>query len=230
MSGSSVTQAAIQHFDHKMSHEKVLQRELSTLSKRMSSCMVQQISDCLRYSHALTDYEVQVIRAGATDMQQAMRLLQTLLHKGRTACLLFFQCLNACSSSLFHTVTRGSVKVTDEAHHHVEKSFFSEASAAVPPCVINIHNSSLNNCIIGNSNSLCCLLSQTDVNNDTVKHTESNHQHTETPKSTEAHSIQVKSSSVEYVIIGDNNYMNIESSLDSQPQEDTNSVPEDSEG
>lgn len=135
--------------------DKVLQRELSTLSKRMPSCMVQQISDCLRRSRALTDYEVQVIRARVTDMQQAVCLLQTLLHKGRTSCLLFFQCLNACSPSLFHTVTRGlgrlwadrclrdvcntcnniqsvfnlfvspAVKVSDEAHHHVEKSSFS---------------------------------------------------------------------------------------------------------
>lgn len=212
-----------------ISPDKVLQRELSTLSKRMPSCMVQQISDCLRCSRSLTDYEVQLIRAGATDMQQAMRLLQTLLHKGCMVCLRFFQCLNACSPALFHTVTRGSVKVTDEAHSHVEKSSFSEATATVPPCVININNSSLNNCIIGNNNSLCCLLSQTDVTNDTVEHPQRNPQHRETPESTEAPNVQVESSSVEYVIIGDNNYMNVESFLDPQPQEDTDSVPEDSE-
>lgn len=73
----------------------------------MPSCMVQQISDCLRNSRALTDYEVQVIRAAVTDMQQATCLLQTLLRKGRTPCLLFFRCLYVCSPSLFHTVTRG---------------------------------------------------------------------------------------------------------------------------
>ncbi|KAK3571696.1 hypothetical protein QTP86_016165 [Hemibagrus guttatus] len=213
-----------------VSADKVLKRELSTLSKSMPSCMVQQISDCLRCSRALTDYEVQVICSGATDMQKATHLLQTLLHKGRTACLRFFQCLNVCSPVLFHTVTKGLVKVTDEAHHHVKKSSFSEATAAVPPCVININNSSLNNCIIGNNNSLCCLLSQTDVINDEVEHMERNHQHRETSESTESHNVQVESSNVEYVIIGDNNYMNVESSLGSQLQEEAESVQEDSEG
>ncbi|MCJ8728305.1 hypothetical protein PDJAM_G00002920 [Pangasius djambal] len=210
-----------------ISPDKVLQRELSTLSKHMPSCMVQQISDCLRRSRALTDYEAQVICAGATDMQQATCLLQTLLHKGRTPCLLFFQCLNACSPSLFRTVTRGLVKVTDEAHHHVEKSSFSEATGTVPPCVININNSSLSNCIIGNNNSLCCLLSQSDVINE--EHTQGS-QHRETPDSTEAHSVHVESSNVEYVIIGDRNCMNVESSLDSEHHEETDSVPEDLEG
>ncbi|KAG7335680.1 hypothetical protein KOW79_000373 [Hemibagrus wyckioides] len=213
-----------------ISADKVLQRELSTLSKSMPSCMVQQISDCLRCSRDLTDYEVQMICSGVTDTQQATRLLQTLLHKGRTACLHFFQCLNACNTALFHAVTKGLVKITDEAHHHVEKSSFSEATETVPPCVININNSSLNNCIIGNNNSLCCLLSQTDVINDAVEHMERNHPHRETSESTEAHKVQVESSNVEYVIIGDNNYMNVESSLDSQFQEETDSVQEDSEG
>ncbi|KAK2855246.1 hypothetical protein Q7C36_007115 [Tachysurus vachellii] len=209
------------------SPDKVLQRELSTLSKCMPSCMVQQISDCLRCSRALTDYEVQVIRSGATDTQQAARLLQTLLYKGHTACLRFFQCLNACSPSLFHTITRGLVKVTDEAHHHVETSSCSVTTATVPPCVITINNSSLNNCIIGNNNSLCCLLSQTDVHDDAVEHTERNHQDRETStESTEAPNVQVESSNIEYVIIGDNNYMNIESNLDPQLEEETDSVDE----
>ncbi|XP_017339318.2 uncharacterized protein si:dkey-29h14.10 [Ictalurus punctatus] len=209
-----------------ISPDKVLKRELCTLSKRMPSCMVQQISDCLRNSRALTDYEVQVIRAAATDMQQATCLLQTLLRKGRTPCLLFFRCLYACSPSLFHTVTRGLVKVTDEDHHHVEMSSFAEASGPVPSCVININNSSVSNCIIGNNNSLCCLLSQTDDINDAVEDTQRSQQR-ETPDSSAAPNVQVEHSNVEYVIIGDNNYMNIESSLDSEDQEETDSVLED---
>ncbi|KAF7708130.1 uncharacterized protein si:dkey-29h14.10 [Silurus meridionalis] len=210
-----------------ISPEKVLRRELSNLSKRMTSCMVQQISDCLCRSQALTDYEVQVIRAGATDMKQAVCLLQTLLLKGRTPCLQFFQCLNACSPSLFNTVTRGSVEVNDEAHQHVEKSTFSEAPETGPLCVININNSSLRNCIIGSNNSLCCLLTQADVIHDAVEPPQESHRRS--PNPTEAPNVQVESSNVEYVIIGDNNYMNIESSLDSEHQEETESVSEDLE-
>lgn len=41
----------------------------------------------------------------------------------------------------------------------------TEATGTVPPCVININNSSLNNCIIGNNNSLCCRVSQMGVVN-----------------------------------------------------------------
>ncbi|KAM9488475.1 uncharacterized protein Hap1MRO34_005405 [Clarias gariepinus] len=211
-----------------ISPDKLLQRELSNLSKRMPSCMVQQISDCLCRSRALTDYEVQVIHSKNTELQQAMCLLQTLLHKGRTACLLFFQCLKACNTSLFQTVTRGLVKVSDEAHHHVEKSLSEEPSGTVPLCVININNASLNNCIIGNNNSLCCLQSQTDVIIDGVEQTQRSHQQRETPDSREAPNVQVESSSVEFVIIGDNNYMNVESSLNSD-EEETDNVPEDSE-
>lgn len=64
---------------------------------------------------------------------------------------------------------------------------------------------------------------------DAVEHTQRS-QHRETPDSKEAHNVQVESSNVEYVIIGDNNYMNVESSLDSEHQEETDSVPEDLEG
>lgn len=64
---------------------------------------------------------------------------------------------------------------------------------------------------------------------DAVEHTQRS-QHRETSGSKEAHNVQVESSNVEYVIIGDKNYMNVESSLDSVHQEETDSVPEDLEG
>ncbi|XP_053478251.1 uncharacterized protein si:dkey-29h14.10 isoform X2 [Ictalurus furcatus] len=141
-----------------ISPDKVLKRELCTLSKRMPSCMVQQISDCLRSSRTLTDYEVQVIRAAVTDMQQATCLLQTLLRKGRTPCLLFFRCLYVCSPSLFHTVTRGLVKVTDEDHHHVETSSFADVRSE---CFLS-HRRGLEwiltgiACALGERMQVCC--------------------------------------------------------------------------
>lgn len=64
---------------------------------------------------------------------------------------------------------------------------------------------------------------------DAVGHTDRNQEPRETPDSTEAPNIQVESSNVEYVIIGDNNYMNIENSMDSEQQEETDSVPDELE-
>lgn len=72
---------------------------------------------------------------------------------------------------------------------------------------------------------------------DAVEHMQRSHQQRETPDATKAHNVRVESSNVEYVIIGDNNYMNIESSLDETDSatedldpEETDSLPEDLEG
>ncbi|XP_062848345.1 uncharacterized protein si:dkey-29h14.10 [Trichomycterus rosablanca] len=188
--------------------------------------MVQQISVCLRGSRVLTDHEVQIIRAEPTESQQAARLLQTLLRKGSKSCLLFFRCLSACDRSLFHTVTRGAVKVSDEDHRH-ENCSFSGTTGSNPSSIINIHNSLLTNCIIGSNNGFRCQLSKPDVTSGTVEPMPRSDQQMAT--SDPAQTIQVESSKVKYVIIGDNNHMSV-TCVESEPEEEIESEFEDLDG
>ncbi|XP_017557496.1 uncharacterized protein si:dkey-29h14.10 [Pygocentrus nattereri] len=210
--------------------DKTLRRQLGSLSKRMSACLVERISACLCRSGILTEYEVQLIQTPGTDVHKASQLLLTVLRKGSRACQLFFKCLAVCSPSLFETVTGCTVRPTDVDHYHSEDDICSETAGALPPYIINIHNSSLTNCIIGNNNGLCCLLSRTGVTNDKLEDIQRPDQQMAAPDPTEAPSIQVQSSQVEYVIIGDNNYMSVGSNEESGEQEETESEPEDSEG
>ncbi|XP_036449851.1 uncharacterized protein si:dkey-29h14.10 [Colossoma macropomum] len=210
--------------------DKTLRRQLGTLSKCMSASLVGRISTCLCRSRILTEYEVQLIQTQGTDTQKASQLLLTVLRKGSRACQLFFKCLAVCSPSLFETVTGCTVRAADVDHYHFEDDNCSETNGAVPPYIINIHNSSLTNCIIGNNNDLCCLLSRTDVTNDKLEDMQRPDQQMVAQDPTEAPSIQVQSSHVEYVIIGDNNYMSIGSNEESGEQEQRESELEDSEG
>ncbi|KAL6489426.1 hypothetical protein MHYP_G00031670 [Metynnis hypsauchen] len=210
--------------------DKTLRRQLGSLSKCMSACLVGRISTCLCRSGVLTEYEVQLIQSPGTDTQKASKLLLTVHHKGSRACQLFFKCLAVCSPSLFQTATGCTVRATDVDHYHFEDDICSETPGAVPPYIINIHNSSLTNCIIGNNNGLCCLLSRTDVTNDKLEDLQRPDQQVAAPDPTEAPSIQVQSSHVEYVIIGDNNYMSAGSNEESGEQEEIESELEDSEG
>ncbi|KAI4905720.1 hypothetical protein NFI96_013078 [Prochilodus magdalenae] len=212
-------------------NDKTLRRQLSTLSKFMSACLVRQVSTCLCRSHILTEYEVQLIQTQATDTHKASHLLLTVLRKGSRACHLFFKCLGVCSPSLFEKVTGCTVRPMDIDHYHFEDNTCSETgTGAVPPYIINIHNSSLTNCIIGNNNDMCCLHSRNEVSNDRGDNIQRPDQQMAVQDPTEGPSIQVKSSHVEYVIIGDNNYMSIGSNEESGEQEERESELEDSEG
>ncbi|XP_072535108.1 uncharacterized protein [Salminus brasiliensis] len=211
--------------------DKTLKRQLSTLSKVMSSSLVGKISTCLCQSHILTEYDVQLIHSSATDTLKASQLLLTLLRKGPSACQLFFKCLAVCNPSLFKTTTGCTVNTADLDHFHSEDMSCSETTGAVSPYIINIHNSSLNNCIIGNNNGLCSRLSQSDITNvEKVEDMQRPDQQVAAEDSAETSYIQVKSSNVEFVIIGDNNYMSIGNSQDSEEQEEQESELEDSEG
>lgn len=202
------------------SADRLLQRELSFLSKHMCSSTVQQICRCLVSSSSLTDYEVQKIRSMTTDTQQAACLMQTLLRKGRVSCQHFFHCLFTCSPSLLHTLSRGAVGFTNMDHRHVEDISNTEPSATSPSYVIKIHNSYLKNCIIGSNSHLSSLISDTEESN---AHTEGMLMPTDQPaqpESQEAHSIQMDLSNVEFVIIGDNNSINVGCDVDSDSQEE----------
>ncbi|KAG9275941.1 hypothetical protein AMEX_G8185 [Astyanax mexicanus] len=211
--------------------DKTLQRQLCTLTKSMPSRLVEKISACLCRSSTITEYEFQHIQAPATDIQKASQLLLTIHRKGPRACQLFFKCLAVCNPSLFETVTGCTVNAADlDHHHHSEDISCSETTAAVPPYIINIHNSSLSHCIIGNNNDLCCQFSQAQLANDKEEDMQRPDQEVTAEDPTETPSIQVKDSTVEFVIIGDNNYMNVGCSLDSDEQEEQESELEDSEG
>ncbi|XP_076826792.1 uncharacterized protein LOC143473608 [Brachyhypopomus gauderio] len=207
--------------------EKTLQRQISTLSKSMSACLVQRISSCLCQSSTLTRYEVQLIQSQATDIQKASQLVQTLIRKGRRACQLFFKCLGVCEPSLFERVT-GCV-VTEEDHYHWEDISIPEKEAS-PPCIINIHNSSLANCIIGNNNDLYRVPSQTHVTNEKMEYAQRADQQMVEREPPHSPSIHLESSYVEYVIIGDNNYMSIETNQDWEQQGQGERETDDSEG
>ncbi|XP_026863070.2 uncharacterized protein si:dkey-29h14.10 [Electrophorus electricus] len=210
--------------------EKTLQRQLSTLSKCMSACLVQKISTCLCRSSTLTDYDVQVIRSQATDTQKASQLVQAVIRKGRGSCQRFFKCLSVCSPSLYERVTGCTVSVTEEDHYHLEDISIPETTGAIPPSIINIQNSLVTNCIIGSNNNLLSVLSQTHVAHDMIEDTQRADQQMTEQDPTQAHSIQVERSYVEFVIIGDNNYMRTGTNEDSGQQEQSESEPEGSEG
>ncbi|XP_066540119.1 caspase-1 [Hoplias malabaricus] len=212
--------------------DKMLRHQLSKLSKTMSGCLVGKITTCLYRSHTLTEYEVQLIQTQATDMQKASTLILTLIRKGPRACQMFYKCLAVCNPSLTESITGCTAKTTGIDHNHFEDNITSETTGTVPPCIINIHNSSLSNCIIGNNNDLRSLYSQTDVSNEKLEDVHRPQQQEAAQDSSKASSVQMQSSNVNYVIIGDNNYMDVASFNDQgeQEEEEEESELEDSEG
>ncbi|XP_052000626.1 uncharacterized protein si:dkey-29h14.10 [Xyrauchen texanus] len=202
-----------------ISSEKRLKLYLSSLSRCMTEYLVQRMSSCLCQSRTITAYEAQVVTSQATDRQKASMLIQIVIKKGRNACSLFFSCLGFCDPALYESVTGCPVHKSHEDHHHSEDIPLSEKQGPHPPCIINLQNSSLTNCIIGNNNSQCitcdqhCLLSQNDtINVDEMEDSQSHDPIIPTQDTLSGNSINVKSSHLEYIIIGDHNSMVVSNS------------------
>ncbi|XP_051576981.1 uncharacterized protein LOC127454072 isoform X2 [Myxocyprinus asiaticus] len=201
-----------------ISSEKRLQRYLSSLSKCMTGYLVQRMSSCLCRSRTITAYEAQVVTSQATDMQKASKLIQIVIKKGRNACSLFFSCLGFCDPELYESVT-GCPDSSHEDHHHSEDIPLSEEQGPHPPCIINIQKSSLTNCIIGNNNNQCitcdqhCWLSQNEkINVDEMEDSQSHDPIIPAQDTLSGNSINVNSSHLEYIIIGDHNSMVVSNS------------------
>ncbi|XP_051576985.1 uncharacterized protein LOC127454072 isoform X5 [Myxocyprinus asiaticus] len=174
-----------------ISSEKRLQRYLSSLSKCMTGYLVQRMSSCLCRSRTITAYEAQVVTSQATDMQKASKLIQIVIKKDSS----------------------------HEDHHHSEDIPLSEEQGPHPPCIINIQKSSLTNCIIGNNNNQCitcdqhCWLSQNEkINVDEMEDSQSHDPIIPAQDTLSGNSINVNSSHLEYIIIGDHNSMVVSNS------------------
>ncbi|KPP64934.1 hypothetical protein Z043_116679, partial [Scleropages formosus] len=182
---------------------KTLQSHQAVLSKSMSSCLVDVICSHLSSKRTVSEFEGQVVRSQPTDLQKASQLLQMVLRKGSEVCQQFYQALERFDPRLFEKVT-GS----------------PDAQGAVPTYIVNIHNSTLTNCIIGNNNGQSVSRDQQcpppqgaeppgSAEEDargtcTCGHTGAEQVVTAPP------SLLVHSSNLEYVIIGDSNSLAVE--------------------
>ncbi|XP_043116847.1 uncharacterized protein si:dkey-29h14.10 isoform X2 [Puntigrus tetrazona] len=196
----------------------------------MTGCLVQRMSSCLSRSRTITVYEEQVITSQPTDMQKASRLMQIVIKKGQSACSLFFTCLGICDPVLYENVTGFPAQFNPEDHQHAEQIPLSE-KLQFTPCIINIQNSSLTNCIIGNNNRQCItcdqhsLLAQNDASNvNEMPDTESRDQLLPVQDTISGNSVHMERSNIEYVIIGDHNSMTVTEY--SEFEEDTETEPE----
>nr|XP_055067750.1 uncharacterized protein si:dkey-29h14.10 [Misgurnus anguillicaudatus] len=210
------------------STEKRLQRNLKLLSKGLTWDLVETMSSCLCHSRTITEYEAQVVSSQVTDMQKASKLMEIVIKKGRSACSAFFGCLGICHPKLYESVTGSPAPLSHEDHHHSKDISFSEKQASITTCIINIHNSSLQHCIIGNNNHQCItchqepLLSQNGaINVDEMEDNQSHDQLIPAQDPVSGSGIHMESSHIEYVIIGDQNSMTVTETLNSDVEENT---------
>ncbi|XP_073704112.1 uncharacterized protein [Garra rufa] len=212
------------------SSDKQLQRYLGSLSKRMTGFLVQRMSNCLYRSRTITENEAQVVASQPTDMQKASWLMQIVIKKGQSACSSFLTCLGICDPVLYENVTGFPAQFNQEDHHHVEQITLSE-KLQFTPCIINIQNSSLAYCIIGNNNSQCItcdqhsLLAQNDaISVNEMADSQSNDQMIPKGDAMSSNSVHMERSNIEYVIIGDHNNMTVTENL--EEEEDTEIEPD----
>lgn len=209
------------------STEKRLQRNLKFLSRCMTWDSVERMSSCLCHSRTITAYEAQVVSSQATDMQKASKLMEIVIKKGRSACSAFLRCLGICDPKLYESVTGSPAPLSHEDHHHSKDISFSEKQASITTCIINIHNSSLRHCIIGNNNQQCItchqepLLSQNGAINDEMEDDQRHDQLIPAQDPVSGSDIHMESSHIEYVIIGDQNSMTVTETLNSDVEENT---------
>ncbi|KAK7157708.1 hypothetical protein R3I93_009027 [Phoxinus phoxinus] len=212
--------------------DQQLQQHLGFLSKCMTGILVQRMSNCLYRSRTITAYESQVITAQATDMQKVSKMMQIVIKKGQSACSSFLRCLGICDPALYENVTGYPAQFGHEDHQ--QEIPFSE-KMQFTPCIINIQNSSLNNCIIGNNNRQCItcdqhsLLARNDAIKETVDEmaaTQSNDEVIPVRETISGNSIHMERSNIEYVIIGDHNSMTVTECLNSEAEEDTETEPD----
>ncbi|KAG1947538.1 uncharacterized protein si:dkey-29h14.10 isoform X1 [Pimephales promelas] len=212
--------------------DQQLQQYLGFLSKCMTGILVQRMSNCLYRSRTITAYESQVITSQATDMQKASKMMQIVIKKGQHACSSFLKCLGICDPALYENVTGCPAQFGLEDHQQMEGIPFSE-KMQFTPCIINIQNSSLTNCIIGNNNSQCITCDQQSLlaRNDAIKvdemaATQSNDELIPVPETISGNIIHMERSNIEYVILGDHNSMTVTEFLNSEDEEDTETDPD----
>ncbi|XP_029594281.1 uncharacterized protein LOC115177538 isoform X1 [Salmo trutta] len=203
--------------------ERSLRLHLHALSKSMSCRVVERLCVYLLSSRTITEYESQVIWSQRTDMQKAAKLLQVILMKGRDACLHFFDSLEKCCQCppQVERVTGLPERRTNTA----------------PTYVINISHSNLSNCIIGDGNFqgvTTCIQQPQRMGSEDSRHetmggnTTSDHQRAAQawPDPELQRSVQVYGSQLQYVIIGDNNNLQVEDTPEEEEGEEEELINE----
>ncbi|XP_064196408.1 uncharacterized protein si:dkey-29h14.10 [Anguilla rostrata] len=202
------------------SKEKSLLRRKYALSTFMSSCLLERISDYLSSKRTIAMYESQMIRFQCTDLQQPSQFIQTVIRKGRRACQLFYKLLESCDPLLYESAT-GS-PASDSVHQTpppLQTTALIDRQDMAPTYIINIHDSTLNNCIFGSNNGQCINAERQYppfYSPEHVRHEAEmcscrcGQQGPAQSSSSAPQSLQVHSSDMEYVIIGDNNTMTVE--------------------
>ncbi|XP_067087776.1 uncharacterized protein [Osmerus mordax] len=185
--------------------DKRLRLQSFALSQRLSASVVERVSGSLRSSGTITEMERQVIVSQPTVIQKSMKLMQIIISKGCNACELFYSCLDGCDSPIFEG--------PDPAHLSLENSPVPERDDPTPTYIINIQNSTLSHCIIGSGNHQDVLVEQQPLLGPKLPVAGCNcscgHQMGLQTTPPESQGVEVQSCSVQYVIIGDDNTMEV---------------------
>ncbi|CAL8247964.1 unnamed protein product [Lota lota] len=135
----------------------------------------------------------------ASDMQNVFDLMDVVLRKGREACQLLYHSIGMCAPLPFERVT------------HCSGHFLHPPATTL---IINISNSTLVDCAIGNGNVVPAVVEkQPLLGGHEDKRCSCFRGHPVAAQPTlppPPATIQVHSSNLNYVIIGDNNYMNVD--------------------
>ncbi|XP_063054162.1 uncharacterized protein si:dkey-29h14.10 [Engraulis encrasicolus] len=236
-----------------ISPDKRLKAQLLTLSRSLPLCLVEKMATELFHTRTITGHEVEVIASQRTDREKASQLIQIVLRKGRKASEIFYQCLRGCCPDLQLMGTATSLDPVYEQSisktNRINKQPVKDTSIVMPgdyrsiptsDChctkrdftpyapsyVINIHNSVLCHCVIGDNSSQVIsterdqLLHQRqygglqDVRNNLID----GQQGASEVSAGEPH-IQVQNSHMEYVIIGDHSSMVVTTSESEEEEE-----------
>ncbi|KAJ8394585.1 hypothetical protein AAFF_G00043880 [Aldrovandia affinis] len=153
------------------------------------------------------------------DLQKASQLMQTVIRKGRRTCQLFCKLLESCDPLLCERVAGSSasdsVLETPQPLHIVSQI---DRQSMVPTYIINIHDSTLNNCIIGSNNAQRMTTDRQCPPSHNAENARDEAgrcscrcgQQGSAQSSPAPQSLHVQSSNLEFVIIGDNNTMVVE--------------------
>lgn len=188
--------------------DKSLRVHSLTLSKFLSSSVVEKVAASLRGSGTITELERQVIWSQPTDMEKAMKLVEIVMRKGCNTCQLFYSSLEICSPSIFERVTGLTAQLPLDTS-------VPERDNSTPTYIINIQNSTLSHCIIGNSNYHSVVTEQQPLLAPAQgKPAEGcscscGHQMVVQTTPPEPQGIQVQGSYLKYVMVGDDNTMEV---------------------
>ncbi|KAI1894169.1 hypothetical protein AGOR_G00113050 [Albula goreensis] len=181
----------------------------------MSPCLVEQISDYLPRKRSITVYDSEMILCQFTDLQEATKMMQTVINKGKKAWQQFCKLLESCDPLLCERVAGPPASDPVLENPLPSHNATQIGQQNVPPTllVINIHDSILNNCIFGSNNGQHITTERQCVSPHSSESTRRGagrcscqcSQQGPAESSPAPQNLQVHSSDLGYVVIGDNN-------------------------